>query len=152
MSHPPSDGADGGRHRAHAGPGSDRATTFVVVERGADERETTRRKQSSADPLERARCDEQRRIWRDPAENGCDREQVDADQEDALAAELVADRAPDEDERAVEQRVRLDHPLHVGDRGAEVGLERGKRDVDGRAVDERQARREDRGDQRPLLG
>ena len=44
--------------------------------------------------------------------------QHDAQQEHALAAELIAERSADEDQRAEEQRVGLDHPLHVGDRRA----------------------------------
>ena len=77
------------------------------------------------------------------------REEHDAEQEHALAAELIAHRSADQDQRAQEQRVGFDHPLHVGDRRVEVGLERGQRDVDDRRVDERHARPEDGRDERP---
>src|SRR5207342_469957 len=45
----------------------------------------------------------------------------------------------------------FDHPLHVGDGGMEIRLERGQRHVDDRRVDERHARRENRGDERPAV-
>ena len=77
--------------------------------------------------------------------------QRDADEKDALAPELIAQRSADENQRAEKQRVGLDHPLDVGDRRVKIGLERGQRDVDDRRIDERHARPEDRGDQRPSI-
>ena len=71
------------------------------------------------------------------------------EEEHALAAELIAHRSTDQDQRAQEQRVGFDHPLHVGDRRVEVGLKRGERDVDDGGIDKRHARAEDRRGQRP---
>ena len=86
---------------------------------------------------------------RDAAQDRRGREEDDAEQEHALAAELIAHRSADQDQRAQKQRVGFDHPLDVGDRRVEVGLKRGQRDVDDRRVDERHARPEDGRDQGP---
>ena len=61
----------------------------------------------------------------------------------------IAQRAAGQEQRRQRQRVGFDHPLHLGQRRVERGLQRGKRDVDDGAVDERQARSEDGGGQHP---
>ena len=76
-------------------------------------------------------------------------EEQHAGEKHALASELVAKRSADEDQRAEKQRVGFNHPLHVADRGMKVGLERGQRDVDDRAVEKRHARAEHRRRERP---
>ena len=95
----------------------------------ADDRQAARHEERGADSLDRAPTisisgDRARPHRIDAAVKQRRR------QEHAPAAELVAHRAADQNQRAEEQRVRFDHPLHVGDRGAKVGLQRGQRDVD----------------------
>jgi hypothetical protein len=70
------------------------------------------------------------------------REHRDADEEDAVAPESIPQGAAREHECCEEERVRLDHPLHVGDRGAHRRLQRRQGDADDAAVDERHARTE----------
>ncbi len=74
-----------------------------------------------------------------PPENaaavGRDAEDREAHGERALPAEAVTERTEGEQEPGEHERVRVDHPLEVGDAGAEVSLEGGKRDVDDRVVD-----------------
>ena len=66
-------------------------------------------------------------------------------------AELISQRPTNQDQCAEKKCVCLDHPLHIGDRCAELLLQRGKRNVHDRAIDESHRRSEDRGDQRPLF-
>ena len=47
-----------------------------------------------------------------------------------LASELIAERTADENEAAQEERIRFEHPLDIGDRRVEIGLQRRERDVD----------------------
>ena len=143
------DRTDRGRDRAEARPRADRSAAFGLVERGADDRQAAGHEEGRADALQRAAGDQHRGRGRHAAGHGGQGEEDHAGEENTLAAELIAERSADQDQRAEKQRVRLDHPLHVGDRGVEVGLKRGQRDVDDRAVDERHARREDRRHQRP---
>ena len=64
------------------------------------------------------------------------------------AAEEVAERSADEDQRAEGQQVRVDDPLLERQPAAEVVLDRGQRDVHDRRVDEHDRRPEDAGDER----
>ena len=52
-----------------------------------------------------------------------------AQQEDALAAEEIAERAADEDQRAEREQVGVDDPLLEHEPAAEIALDRGERDV-----------------------
>ena len=78
-------------------------------------------------------------------------ERAEADQEDPLAAEEVAERAADEDQRAERQEIGVDDPLLEREAAAEVVLDRGQRDVDDRPVDEHDRRPEDAADERQAL-
>ena len=71
---------------------------------------------------------------RETARQRGDREQADAGEEDAAAAEEVAEPAAQEQEAAEEQGVGVDHPLEVRRVEAEVGADRGQRDVHDRRV------------------
>ncbi len=143
------DRTDRGRDRAEARPRADRAASFGLVEGGADDRQAAGHEEGGAHALHGAAGNQHRRRGRHAAGHGGEGEEDQAGEEDPLAAELIAERSADQDEGAEKQRVRFDHPLHVGDRGVKVGLKRGQRHVHDRAVDERHARREDRGHQRP---
>ena len=93
--------------------------------------------------LQRATDDQHARGSRDAADDRRGGEEDDAEQEHSLAAELIAQRPADQNQRAQQQRVGFDHPLDVGDRRVKVSLKRGQRDVDDGGIDERHARRED---------
>src|SRR5689334_12855139 len=62
---------------------------------------------------------------------------------------MVAERAPEQKQSGQRQEVGIDHPLHFGSANAVACADRRQRDVEYRAVDEREARREDAGDQGP---
>src|SRR5918992_517243 len=66
--------------------------------------------------------------------------------------EDVAERSADQDQRAEREQVRLDDPLLLGQAAVEVLADRRECDVDDRAVEEHDARAEDRGEQREPLG
>ena len=63
-------------------------------------------------------------------------------EEDPAAAEAVAERAAEEQERGERDEVRVERPLQTGDVGLQVAADRGQRDVHDRAVEERDARPE----------
>ena len=63
--------------------------------------------------------------------------------------EMIAERAAEQQQRRQRQQVGVDHPLHFLRAGAVAVADRGKGDAEDRAVDERQARGEDAGDERP---
>src|SRR5512147_2064585 len=58
---------------------------------------------------------------------------------------MIASPSTEQDERAERQEIGVDRPRQLGGAGAEIAGERRKRDVDHRAVDEGDARAEDRG-------
>ena len=134
---------------AEARPRSNRAAAIGIIECGADDGKAPRDEKRGTDPLQRASGNQRASRAGEPAQHRRDREEADAGEKDALAPELIAQRAADKDERTEEQRVGLDDPLHFGDRGVEIGLQRGERHVDHGRVDERHARPDDRGGQRP---
>src|SRR6185503_18123197 len=69
-----------------------------------------------------------------------------------FTAEMIPERAPCEQECGKEERVSFDDPLHVDDGRVETGLQRGKRDVDDRAIDKRHAGAKDGGSEYPCSG
>jgi hypothetical protein len=131
--------SDCGGDGAESRPRANRPTTFGVVERGADDREAPGNEKGRANTLNSAAGNEHR--WRgcEATADGGDGEQHHTQQEHALASELIAERSSHEDQCAQEERVGLDHPLHVRDRRPEVSLERRQRDVDHGGIDEGQA-------------
>ena len=86
---------------------------------------------------------------RQPAPDRSQREQRHSDRINALAAQVIAERTAEQQERREQKRVRFDHPLHVDGRGLEVRLQRRQRHVDDRAVDEHHARSENRRGENP---
>jgi hypothetical protein len=119
------DRTDRGRNRAEARPRTDRAASVGLVEGGADERQAAGHEEGGAYALRGAAGNQHRRRRRHAADHRGEGEEDEAGEEDALAAELIAKRSADQDEGAEKQRVRFDHPLHVGDRGVKGGLKRG---------------------------
>src|SRR6185295_2836583 len=103
------------------------------------------------DSLYRPRGDELPRARRQAAPRRGQGEAGDADDEHPPPAVAVAERAAHQQQRGEEERVRLDNPLHLRHRGAELFLQSRQGDVDRRAVDEAHAGAEDGGGQDPGL-
>src|ERR1051325_11169970 len=91
--------SDRGSDRGKSGPRANRFATFVFVERRADERETSGHEQCAADSLHCASDDQLFDVRGKTAERGRDREDHDADVEDATASITIAERTADEQER-----------------------------------------------------
>ena len=89
------------------------------------------------------------RLGRERADEAGGGEQAGADDQQAAPAIMVAERAAEQEQRRQRQEIGVDHPLHVGRAGAVAGADRGQRDVEHAALDERQARGEDAGGERP---
>ncbi len=79
----------------------------------------------------------------DRAQQRGDAEARHADREHLPLAEQVAERPADQDQRAERQQIAVDDPLLRGQPTAERPLDRRQRDVDDRAVEQRDARAED---------
>src|SRR5258708_23522732 len=62
---------------------------------------------------------------------------------------MVAKCSAEKQQRGERQQISVDHPLHLLGAGAVARADCWQRDVEDRAIDERQARREDAGDKRP---
>ena len=84
-----------------------------------------------------------------PQSSDATSERADPDGEHSAAAEPIAERAPEEEQRGQRHEVRVEHPLEVGEVRVEVAGHRGQGDVDDRAVEKRHARAEDRGGEHP---
>ena len=77
---------------------------------------------------------------------------ADPDHEDATAPEAVAERPAEQDQRRERQQVAVEHPLQVGGRCAEITTDVRQRDVDDRAVEERQPGAQNRDGKHPATG
>ena len=105
-----------------------------------------------AEPLEGAERDERRFAPRETAEKRSEREDADAENEDAPTAEQIGRPAAQQEEAAEDERVRADDPLQVLLREPEVGLDGRQRDVHDRDVeDDHELHREDEPECEPLL-
>ena len=116
---------------------------------GLQDRQAARRQQRAADALHRAGGHQRLDVRREPAGQGRHGEPDGADDEDPPAAEAVAQRAAEQDQRGEGQRVGVDRPLQPGHAGVQVLADLGQRDVHDRGVDEGQPRPEHRGGQHP---
>src|ERR1041385_1018868 len=112
-----------GSNRGKSRPRSDRFTTLVFVEGSADEGETSRHEQCAADSLHCASDDQLLDVRSKAAERGGNREDHDADVEDATASIAIAERTADEQQRGEKERVSLDDPLYTDRGGVEIGLQ-----------------------------
>ncbi len=94
------------------------------------------------------------RPGRQAAGDGCGGEQRDADDEDLAPPEAVAQRAAHQHQRAQQEQIGIDDPLHLGQPGGriagQVALDGGQGDVDDGAVDKGHGRAQHRGGQRQL--
>ena len=97
-------------------------------------------------------ADDQRgRVGRQAGGRRGEREDDDADQEDAAAAEDVAEAPAGREQHREGERVAVDRPLQAGDRGAEVLLDRRQRDVHDGVVEHDHEQREAHRSERPPL-
>ena len=125
--------------RAGAGDHAEHAERLVALggngEGRGQQAEGRRGQQRGEAALQGAGDDEDLEALGETAECGCDGEPGEAGDEDALAAEEVAEAAAEQQQAAERQRVRGDDPLAgvVGE--AQVRLGRGKRDVHDRHVE-----------------
>jgi hypothetical protein len=103
---------------------------------GREQRQRGREHDRAADALDSARDGEERRIARHPAQQRAEREHDDAGREHDPAAGAVGDHPGGEQERGERQRVGVDHPLQVGQVGAERCLDVRQRDHDDRDVEQ----------------
>ena len=95
--------------------------------RAREQGQRQRHHRGRADSLHRAGADEHPRLGGQRAGGRREREQGDAEQEDPAPAEPVTDRGGGEQQRREGQRVGVDEPLQVGQRGAELGLDHRQR-------------------------
>lgn len=150
---PPSqDRPDSSRDRAEAGPRSDRPAAFVFGEGIADDGETPWNQQRRTDSLERPGRNQGSDPAREPARGGRRRENHHADHEYSAPPVTISQRTAHQEKRGEQERIRFNDPLHADDSGLQILLERGQRDIHDGAVDERQARTQNRRREDPLAG
>src|SRR5579872_807328 len=89
----------GCRGGGEAGPQPDRAAAFLRAERNSQDGQTAGSQQSARDALQCTRRDKLVAAVGHAAENGCKPEHRYARNEHATAAEMISQRAANEDER-----------------------------------------------------
>src|SRR6266540_1366915 len=106
--------ADGGAAAAERTPDPERLVPVrALLEARHHDRERRRRDDRAAESLHAAGGDQHPLRLGEPAHEGGEREERDADDEDAPAAEQVGRPAAEEQEAAERDRVGGDHPLQV---------------------------------------
>ncbi len=133
-------------------PNTPKATPrSLALERLCDQRQRGREHHRAAGALHGAGEVQRQRV---PRQAACGRGQREHDQpghEHAPAPEQVSQRAGRQQERGERERVGVDHPLQVGERGMQRALDVGQRDVDDRDVEQQHEDRHRDGDQGPPL-
>ncbi len=133
-------------------PDPDRSGALTPFgERVRDDRHRDRVQHRPADGLHRAERDQCREAGRQAAQQRSEREQGQSDLEGTAAADAIAGRSGQHEQARDHQRVRGDDPLQSRDRGVQLMLDRGQRDVDDRDVqpDDEQAHAADRKHEHP---
>src|SRR5581483_2944631 len=125
------------------------SSPFAGRECRAEDREALGNQERGCDALERAPDDEHAEAGGEGAANRRNAERQDATREYALAAQPIADRAADQNQRRQEQQIDLDDPLRADDRGVQLLLDDREHDGDDGPIEEREARAEDRGGEDP---
>jgi hypothetical protein len=118
---------------------------------GREQRQRRGEHDRAADALDPARQRQERRIARDAAQQRAEREDDDAGGEHDPPPDAVGDHARREQESGERQRVRVDHPLQIGQAGAERSLDVGERDDNDRDVEQEHEDAERHGCERPPL-
>jgi hypothetical protein len=119
----------------------------------ADDREDLRAQQRRRDALHEAGDDEHGRRGGHAADARGDREEREAEREEAPAAVRVAEPAGGDEQRPEREAVAGDDPFEGGVAGVQVGLHRGHRDIDDEEVqDDHERPGEDDREGRPVRG
>ncbi len=121
------------------------------LKRSADDRKTAGNQKRAAHALSRTRDDQLLDVWRESTPDGGERKHRNADRINSLAAKVIAQRTSDQQKRREKERIGFDHPLHVYHRRIQICLQRGKGDVNDRAVNKHHARTENGGGEYPGL-
>ena len=108
--------ADRAGDAAEAGPGADRPAAVLLPEGRLQDGEAARGQQRAADALQRPGRTSSLERRGERAEQRGGREPDDPDHEDPAAAEPVAERAAEQDQRGQRERVAVDGPLQPGER------------------------------------
>lgn len=145
-------GPDRGGDRRRARPRADRLSTTLFVEGRTDNRETSGHQECSSYSLNAPGDDQLMNGRSKTTTGGCNRENGHADQVDPTAPKQVTQGAPDENQRAQKQTIRLDHPLHIHHGRVKATLYRRQSDVDNCVVDECQAGTKNRCSENPCSG
>ena len=106
-------------------PDPEGRAALLAVELLREDRERDGEHDRPADALDAAGEVEEERGGGCAAERRGDREERDADEEDPLSAEQVAQRAGVQHRRREHQGIGVDHPLEVGEGGVELLLDIG---------------------------
>ena len=134
------------RQRAHRAPQAHRHRALAVRKCVQHDRQRRRRQQRGAERLRHARRDQPGHVAGQSARRRGGEEQRDAEQEHLLAAMRVGQAAGRDQHRGVDHRVGVEHPRHVGRRGAgKAGSHGAKRREQHRRV-ERDEKHRDAGD------
>ena len=139
-------GPDHRRDPGPGGPGADRLAALGALEGGREDRQGSRHQQGAGEPLQAARGDQNPAARRDAAEDRGDAEQAETEDEDPPSAELVAQRAPDEQKGDEPEQIGLDDPLLVSQARAQIVADHGQGDVHHSRIEEDDDRPQDRRD------
>ena len=138
-------GPNGGRDRCKARPCADRLAPTLLVERCADNRKAAGHEECGAHTLNASRDDQQLMNVRGEATTPRKKAAKNRNTNHE-PPKRRPNRSPSEPPtriRALQQEsVRLNHPLHIHNRGAKAGLERRQSHIDDGAIDESHARTE----------
>lgn len=132
---PAENGSNCGGDRGKARPCADRLAATFIVERRTDNRETSWYQQRSSQALNASGHEQLINVGSRTASCGCGGKDPHAHHEDHAAAKQIAQRAADQYQRAQEQTVRLNDPLHIHHGCLKARLDRRQGNIDDRAVD-----------------
>ncbi len=128
---------DGGTTAGDRAEDAERLAALGRVGEGrGQQRERARGEQCAEHALQRARGDQHLEAGRGAADRRGGGEPEQADDEDALATEDVADAPAEQQQRAEREGIGRDHPLAIVVGEAEIGLGGGEGDVDDRHVED----------------
>jgi hypothetical protein len=147
---PAGDDTDGRSGSAHGTEDAEREVAFASFrERDREDRECGRRDERRAEPLERARGDQQFARLCEPGEKRRAGKERQSGEQHTPTAEEIAEPSAEQQEPAEQQAVGDHHPLQRALAELEVDLDRGKRHVHDRDVEHDHEPREagDREDQ-----
>ena len=152
--HPAEDEADGRTADGDGCPDAERLGALRALgECRRDDRQRGRGDQRRTKPLQCPRADQHPLTGGEPVEQRGAREDHQADQEQALAAEEVTGAPSEEQESAEHERVGVDDPLQVALGQVQILLDRGKRDVHDRCVEhDHELRQADQDEDDPGVG